>query len=160
MNCFISILKYPSFSFKMFSRNNYYAFHLIVLLFLIIGIVKWYLLIFFLTNVFFLWIIEISVDSVQIRVENKGGYVARVLVRYQNSKGEEQSHNTGTFPVLQTASINLDDSTKSIEIEVQMYSLFSSFRTIFKLSSPCPHTRCFVIWGTIFNAGWGENCCQ
>lgn len=104
-------------------------------------------------------IVEISVDSVQVRVENKGGYIARVLIRYQNSKGQDQSHNSGSFPALQTSVINLEDNIKSIEIEVQMYSFINSVRTIFKTSNTCPHTRCFVIWGTVFNAGWSENCC-
>ena len=105
-------------------------------------------------------VIEFSVNAVQIRVENKGAYVARVLLRYQNSEGQEQSHKSGSFPALQTALINLDENTRSIEIEVQMYSFINTVRTIFKTDNPCPHTRCFVIWGTVFKAGWSENCCK
>ncbi len=96
----------------------------------------------------------------QIRVENKGAYVARVLIRYQNSKGEEQLHNSGDFLSLQSSLINIDDNAKSIEIEVQMFIFINLARTIFKTDNPCPHTRCFVVWGTVFKAGWNENCCQ
>jgi hypothetical protein len=97
---------------------------------------------------------------VQIRVENKGAFVARVLIRYQNSKGEEQLHNSGAFPSLQSSLIDIDDNTKSIGIEVQMYTFIDSVRTIFKTDDPCPHTRCFVVSGTVFKAEWNENCCQ
>jgi len=107
-----------------------------------------------------LWIVEISVDSVQIHVENKGAYVARVLIRYQDSKGQDQLYNSGSFLSLQSALINIEDNVKSIEIEVQMYSFINSLRTIFKTSDPCPHTRCFVIRGTVFKSEWNENCCQ
>ena len=93
-------------------------------------------------------------------MENKGGYLARVVVRYHNSAGEEQSYSSGSFPALQTSLITIDDSAKSIEIEVQMYAFIMTTRTIFKTNNPCPHTRCFVIWGTVFKADWGEVCCQ
>jgi hypothetical protein len=113
-----------------------------------------------LKNFSFSWILEVSVDSAQIRVENKAGYAARVLIHYQNSKGQEQLYNSGSFPILQTSVFDIEDNTKSIEIEVQMYSFISLMRTIFKTSDACPHTRCFVITGTIFKAEWNENCCQ
>jgi hypothetical protein len=106
------------------------------------------------------FIIEISVDCAKIRVENKGGYMARVLVHAQNSQGQDQTYNSGTFPALRSSVINIDDDAKSIEIEVQMYAFISTIRTIFKTSNACPYTRCFVIWGTVFKADWSEVCCQ
>jgi hypothetical protein len=105
-------------------------------------------------------IAEITVDSVKIRVENKGGYLARVLIHYHDSAGQEQTYSSGNFPALQTSLITLDDSAESIEIEVQMYAFIMTPRTVFKTNNPCPHTRCFVIGGTIFKADWNEVCCQ
>ncbi|CAF0814684.1 unnamed protein product [Adineta steineri] len=122
----------------MFSRCNYCACYLIFA---------------------FLIINEIFVDSIQIRVENRGGYIARILIRYHNSKNEEQLHTSGGLSSFQSSTINIENNVKSIEIEVQLYAFINSLRTIFKTTNPCPHTRCFVICGTIFKADWNEIFC-
>jgi hypothetical protein len=99
------------------------------------------------------------VDSGFARVENKGAYLARVLVRFQNPQGEEQLRNSGTYPVFQSRLIEIDDNAKEIEIEVQVDLFINKFQTIFKTNNACPQTRCFVVWGTIFSTGWSEVCC-
>ena len=96
----------------------------------------------------------------QIRVENKGAFLTRVLLRYDDSKGQDRLINSGTFPSLKSTVLNLEENTKSIDIEVQMYTFINTVRTIFKSSNACPHTRCFVVWGTVFKAEWNENCCE
>ncbi|UJR23798.1 hypothetical protein I4U23_026775 [Adineta vaga] len=101
-----------------------------------------------------------EINSIQIRLENRGAYIARVLVRYQNSKNQGQLSNSGGLSSFQSATINIDNSVKSIEIDIQMYVFFNSLRTIVKTTNPCPHTRCFVTWGTVFKAEWNELCCE
>ncbi|CAF0740913.1 unnamed protein product [Didymodactylos carnosus] len=93
-----------------------------------------------------------------IRVENRGGYVMRLLVTYE-SEGQSKVQNTGTYPVFQSRTITIPEGSRSVEIEAQADVFVNSFRTIFKTSNQCPQTRCFVVWGTTFNSAWSEQCC-
>jgi len=42
------------------------------------------------------------VDLGYARVENKGAYLTRVLVRFQNPQGEDQLRDSGFYPVFQS----------------------------------------------------------
>ncbi|CAF1577205.1 unnamed protein product [Adineta ricciae] len=102
----------------------------------------------------------IVINSIEIRVENRGAYVARVVARYQTSKNEEKVSNSGSLTSFQSKTVVIENNAKSIEIDIQMYVFFNTLRTILKTSNPCPQTRCFVVWGTIVKAEWNELCCQ
>ncbi|CAF1177820.1 unnamed protein product [Adineta ricciae] len=62
----------------------------------------------------------IVINSIEIRVENRGAYVARILVRYQTSKNEEKMSNSGSLTSFQSKNVVIENNAKSIEIDIQI----------------------------------------
>jgi hypothetical protein len=91
-----------------------------------------------------------------ISIRNDGGYVMKFTITF-DLNGQMQTKTTGTYPIGKTEHIEIPADAKNIKLKAELYTgWLSDTKVIFEKTYTRPELKCYKVWGTVFNASYGE----
>ena len=92
-----------------------------------------------------------------VEVTNKGGYTARFEITY-SSAGNEITRHSSEFNLFQTRVLITPNGVDKIRLTVQYMVFFGVWKNLFFYQLPST-SKCFDIYGTIFDPQWTPRNC-
>lgn len=92
-----------------------------------------------------------------IEVTNKGGYTSRFTLTY-NVNNQDIFRTTPSFNMYQTEYLITPNGASNIRLKVQYMVFLGVWKTLFEYTLPST-SRCFDLYGTVFNPSWSPRAC-
>lgn len=91
-----------------------------------------------------------------ISIRNDGGYVMKFTITFELN-GQTQTKNSGSYPIGKTEHIEIPAEAKNIKLKAELFTgWLSDTKVIFEKTYSKPELKCYKVWGTVFNASFGE----
>ena len=92
-----------------------------------------------------------------MEVTNKGGYTARFRITY-SSRGQDIVRNSPAFNLFQTETLITPYGVNNIRLNAEYLAFIGVWRPLFDFVLPST-SRCFDVYGTVFNPSWSPRNC-